>query len=166
MNAVTGPLVGLGALIVLLVGGCGDSGPASPTPAPPPTSSVRADKASDLGTLVALLQETGLSVNIEPQSTEFLFSVDGKAVAVNDQVIEVFEYPYLASAEADAARVSPDGTKITEKSADSGRVASDFFWHAPPHFYRSGTLIVLYVGDDATIKEALEEVVGPQFAGR
>ena len=84
---------------------------------------------------------------------------------MNSQVLEVFEYPYLASAEADAARISPDGTKITEKSADNGTVASDFFWPAPPHFYRNGTLIVLYVGGDVGIMEALEAVMNPQFAG-
>jgi hypothetical protein len=36
----------------------------------------------------------------------------------------------------------------------------------PPHFYRSGRLIVLYVRDDAAVLLALESVLGTQFAGQ
>ena len=38
-------------------------------------------------------------------------------------------------------------------------------WVAKPHFYRSGTLIILYVGDDAATRQLLSAVVGPAFAG-
>lgn len=36
---------------------------------------------------------------------------------------------------------------------------------ATPHFYRSGNVIALYVGDDAATLAALERALGPQFAG-
>ncbi len=39
-------------------------------------------------------------------------------------------------------------------------------WVAAPHFYKSGRLIVLCVGDDAGVIAALEAALGAQFAGR
>jgi len=40
------------------------------------------------------------------------------------------------------------------------------FWVAPPHFYKAGRIIVLYVGENAAVTEALDTVLGPQFAGK
>ncbi|HXV96774.1 MAG TPA: hypothetical protein VEC93_00010 [Anaerolineae bacterium] len=37
---------------------------------------------------------------------------------------------------------------------------------AVPHFYKTGKLIVLCVGDKQTTIAALETALGPQFAGR
>jgi len=39
-------------------------------------------------------------------------------------------------------------------------------WVTPPHFFKSETAIVLYVGDSPKVIEALTSVLGPQFAGR
>ena len=39
-------------------------------------------------------------------------------------------------------------------------------WVAPPHFYRQGRVIVLYVGSNPNILSLLTAVLGPQFAGR
>jgi hypothetical protein len=38
-------------------------------------------------------------------------------------------------------------------------------WMDTPHFYKTGKIIVLYVGSDTTVLELLEGVLGPQFAG-
>ena len=38
-------------------------------------------------------------------------------------------------------------------------------WVAAPHFYQTGKLIVLYVGDDTAVHNVLENVLGSQFAG-
>ena len=39
-------------------------------------------------------------------------------------------------------------------------------WIAPPHFYHTGRVIVLYVGSNADLIRLLEATLGPQFAGR
>jgi hypothetical protein len=39
-------------------------------------------------------------------------------------------------------------------------------WIAPPHFYHSGDIIVLYPGEDETVLSGLEEILGAQIAGR
>ncbi|HEV2107022.1 MAG TPA: hypothetical protein VGR16_02025 [Thermomicrobiales bacterium] len=38
-------------------------------------------------------------------------------------------------------------------------------WVAPPHFFRQGAVIVLYVGEDPAVLDLLEELLGAQFAG-
>jgi hypothetical protein len=38
-------------------------------------------------------------------------------------------------------------------------------WIAPPHFYRAGRVLVLYVGEDEGITEVLTNTVGPQMTG-
>jgi hypothetical protein len=55
----------------------------------------------------------------------------------------------------DAARIRPDG------SVETAVVE----WIAPPHFFRTERLLVLYVGSDATVLKLLTELLGPQFAG-
>jgi hypothetical protein len=38
-------------------------------------------------------------------------------------------------------------------------------WIATPHFFSSGRLLVLYVGDNNEILSMLEQLLGPQFTG-
>lgn len=39
-------------------------------------------------------------------------------------------------------------------------------WVGPPHFFQTGRIIVLYVGNNQEVIELLGKVVGPQMAGR
>jgi hypothetical protein len=39
-------------------------------------------------------------------------------------------------------------------------------WVDTPHFYSAGRIIVLYVGSDEEILVLLEQVLGPQCAGK
>ena len=38
-------------------------------------------------------------------------------------------------------------------------------WIAPPHFFKSGRLIVLYIGEEPRLLQGLAHILGPQFAG-
>ncbi len=71
---------------------------------------------------------------------------------VNGEAVQVFRYANTRAAQSEAKRVSGTG-------------ASMAMWIAPPHFYRSGKLIVLYVGKNETISGLLTTVLGAQFAG-
>ena len=90
-----------------------------------------------------------------------IFSVDGRELEVNGESVLVMDYGDAAALEAEAAGVSPSGSSV----ATQGK-ASMIFWVEPPHFFRSETAIVLYVGENPTVIEALTSVLGPQFAGR
>ena len=128
-----------------------------PTQAPPP--------ATDVDSLVNRLRAAGLAVDVKEKVAEFYFSVTGTVLQVGGQVAKVFEYANAEAANADASRVSPDGTTV-EVPANGGIVAHSLFWVATPHFYKSGKVIALYVGDEARIAEGLEGALSPQFAGQ
>jgi hypothetical protein len=59
--------------------------------------------------------------------------------------------------EAEAAQVAEDGGSIGTSMVN---------WVESPHFYKLGRTLVLYVGEDPTVKSLLEGILGPQFAGR
>jgi len=85
------------------------------------------------------------------------FSVTGQVFKVNGEEVQLFEYSNQSEAEAEAALVSPDGSSVGTSMP---------FWMAPPHFYKAGRIIVLYVGDNPAVTKALEAVLGRQFAGQ
>lgn len=70
--------------------------------------------------------------------------------------LQSFEYDDLAVAASDAEQIDPDGNPRTTMIT----------WIAPPHFFRKEQVIVIYLGTDAAVLDALTELLGPQFAGR
>ena len=84
------------------------------------------------------------------------FSVAGNSITVDGEVIQVFEYPDVQSADTEAATISPDGSTIGTSSVA---------WVDTPHFYKKGRMIVLYVGD-TELTDLLEGLLGEQIAGR
>lgn len=110
----------------------------------------------DYVSLIDSLRAAGAEVEpVGPMSQVFL-SVEGQIIQVNDEDVQVYEYPDEAAADADAAQIPPDGASFRTVMVT---------WIAPPHFFHTGRLIVLYVGNDAEVLTALEAVLGPQFAG-
>ena len=85
------------------------------------------------------------------------FSVTGQVFKVNGEDVQVFEYSNQVTAEAEAAVVSADGSSIGTSLP---------FWVAPPHFYKTGRIIVLYIGENTEVIDVLVSVLGAQFAGR
>ena len=85
-------------------------------------------------------------------------SPDGSSVIlrVNGEDVQVFEYENAAAAQGEAARVSPDGSSVG---------TTIITWVSTPHFYRSGEIIIVYVGSSRELISLLESVLGPQFAG-
>ena len=111
----------------------------------------------DLARLVDALHASGASVQSGDVVEQPFFSPSGHFLRINGQDAQVFEYASEAAAQREAALVSPDGGTVG---------GSAMMWAAPPHFYRRGLLIVLYVGADPPTMSTLQSVMGPQFAGR
>lgn len=84
------------------------------------------------------------------------FSTRGRIVYVNEQAVWVFSYANATAAEKDAGKISSDGMTIGHSKPS---------WLGTPHFYRQRRLIVLYLGDDSRVIDALTRVLGQQFAG-
>ncbi len=107
--------------------------------------------------LIDSLRAAGATVEPAGEVSQPFFSVKGQVITVNGGDVQVFEYADAAVADAEAALVSPDGGSVG---------TSMMSWVAAPHFFKTGKLIVLYVGDSADVTDALEAALGPQFAGR
>ena len=164
----------------MLIGmGCAGDGASAPSPtarqasastttiSPSPTTS-RRDTAgvpvvSGYDSLVSYLDGAGFLVQVIGDVEEFYFSVIAKALEVNGELVRAFEFPDAETAATEAQRISPDGTSV-ELHTESGLSMTSISWIAPPHFYRNGKLIVLYVGWDTRMTEVMEMAVGPQFS--
>jgi hypothetical protein len=114
-------------------------------------------KPLDLSGLIAALQQAGATVTRGDEVSQPFFSVKGRILRVNGEDVQVFVYRDESSAQREAGQVSPNGSTVGTTKVG---------WMAPPHFYRKGLLIALYVGDTASVKTALQTVLGPQFAGQ
>lgn len=111
----------------------------------------------DYAGLLDKLRAKGLKAERGDEITQPFFSVKGKTISANDESLQVFEYASESEAEAQAKLVDPRGGSIGTTMVN---------WVDAPHFFRSGRLVVLYVGHNPDVMKALEDVIGPQFAGR
>ncbi len=114
---------------------------------------------SDYGSLNDRLNAEGVTVEQGYQVVliQPFFSVNGKRVNASGHDIQVYEYADETAMNEDAGDVSPDGFSIGTSMVS---------WIDTPHFYKTGRIIVIYIGGDADIIRILEDIVGPQFAGR
>ena len=162
-------VAGLGALG--LAGAC--TAPGAPTSDQPAASATGAPVVSHGGpvtdyiSLVDNLRAAGATVEPAGEVSQTFFAVPGQAITVNGGTVQVFPYADEAAASAAAAGIAPDGgtIRLTPAAGGAARVVS-ISWVATPHFYRSGPLIVLYVGDDPAVTAVLTAVLGAQIAGR
>ena len=122
---------------------------------PPPASN--GGPVTDYASFLDNLRAAGATVEPAGEIIQDFFSVKGKAIKVNGADVQVFEYRDNAAAETEAQLVSPDGSSIG---------TSIPFWVASPHFYKAGRIIVLYMGENAAVTDALQKTIGAQFAGR
>lgn len=136
------------ALLLLGLGGCAGS-------STQPTS--HGGPVKDYVSLVDHLRAAGATVIPTGSVTQPFFSVPGQVITVNGEQVQIYEYADEEAANADAARISPDGGAVGNTMVD---------WIAPPHFYKKGQIIVLYVGTSTTVINILETTLGTQFAGR
>jgi hypothetical protein len=134
-------------LLAILVVACGSQTPADSSHGGPVT---------DYVSLVDALRAQGATVEPSGDVSQPFFTVEGQVIRVDSQDVQVFEYADEAAADAEAELVAPDGSSVGTSMVS---------WVAPPHFYKVGRLVVLYVGDDATTIDLLEAVLGPQLAG-
>lgn len=125
--------------------------------APTGESSAESVAVEDLGSLSQALRAAGATVDSTETIQQEFFTVEGRILKVNNADVQVFEYKSAEEMEAEAALVAPDGGAVG---------TSMMMWMATPHFFKSGRVLVLYVGDDVETLDLLVSVLGGQFAGR
>jgi len=143
-------------MVAMLFAACAPQAQATEVPDAGPTAS-HSGPVEDYVSLVDALRAAGATVEPGDTVEQAFFSVTGQIIKVNGADVQVFEYESAEAMEAEAALVAPDGGSIG---------TSMVMWVETPHFFKSGRVLVLYVGDDATVFELLKSVLGEQFAGR
>ena len=129
------------------------------------SQSSSAQNAMDYKALLKILQaQDATIVPAGDVSQSFMNAQQGHVIKIQGEQIQVYEYASASDADTQASHTSPDGTTFTFKTltGTKGTVAD---WIAPPHFYKRGRVIVLYVGRNSAIMQTLTKVLGKQFAG-
>jgi len=110
---------------------------------------------SDYASLVDNLKSTDASVEIRESISQPFFTPQGQVIKLNGEDLQVFEYVSEEESIKGAMQVSADGSSVG---------TTMITWIDNPHFYQSGKIVVLYVGNTPEVIEILTEVLGPQFA--
>ncbi len=110
----------------------------------------------DLDSLLAALDAEGLEPEVVDTLSQPFFEVDATIVTITTGEMQVYEFADEQRAQDAAALVAPDGASIGTSMVN---------WIATPHFYRSGPMIVIYLGFDDATASTLSSLLGEQFAG-
>ena len=145
-------------LMVILLGlACSPQGTPAPESSATPSASVQGGEVEGQTSLIDALRAGGVKVDLGDTVEQAFFTVAGQILKVNGKDVQVFEYESTEKMEADAAQVAPDGGSIG---------TSMVTWVEPPHFFKSGRVLVLSVGEDKAVIDLLKGALGEQFAGR
>lgn len=112
---------------------------------------------SSVEDVVSALEAEGVSAEVAGGIEQVFFPVSGQIVTVNGQDVQLFQFQDEAAAESAAGTVDASGSAIGTTMVT---------WVGPPHFFRAGPVIALYVGSNEEVLAALNGVFGAQFAGR
>jgi len=116
--------------------------------------------------LVAKLRVSGAKVMPGAAISQPFMDVQGRTLSVDGEQLQVYEYASLADANKQAARISLDGTTFTVVSSSGMPIGStQVDWVKPPHLYKAGRIIVIYIGTNIAVMHLLEGILGKQFAG-
>jgi hypothetical protein len=134
-----------------------------------PVISSHGGAVKDHVSLVDNLRGTGLTVEIIGEVQQPFLRAKGTTLKISGgelkQPAEVQSYNYddtdlgtdgLAAAQDDAEQIEPNGAPKT----------ANILWRGVPHWFRTGRVIVLYVGNDPAVLDLLTALLGPQFAGQ
>lgn len=113
----------------------------------------------DLKKFEDAMKNKGYSFEIIDVEEDFL-PTTRKRMKFNYDVIDIYIFNGDKEMEEEAANIDKDGCGYT-----NGNKSSKVSWVSYPHFYKSGSLIVQYVGEDEKIIADLRDILGEQFAG-
>jgi hypothetical protein len=110
----------------------------------------------DYNKFVDELKSIGALVESGNYISQPFFTPTSQVIKINGEDIQVLEYVSEEEADKEAMQVSTDGSSVG---------TTMLTWIDTPHFYQSGKIIVLYIGNSPQVIEFLTQLLGPQFAG-
>lgn len=109
---------------------------------------------------ITKLKEQNFKVEVEDVEEDILQG-QRKWLTINEEEhIAVYLYESREKMEEDASYIDSGGT-----SYNNGKNSVKISWASLPHFYKKDNMIVLYVGQNTDLTNALEQILGAQFAG-
>ncbi len=125
-----------------------------PTVAAPAPANATVTANADVVSLVNFMKQRGIALDNPHESrAAFLYPVPGVVYEMGREGLYIHLFPSAQDADR-RARQMP--TEMTPSVID---------WINKPHFYRCQSMIVLYLGTNAQITQALAEYCGTEFAG-
>ncbi len=106
--------------------------------------------------LAKRLRARGLQVEYANAIEQPFFAAPGTVYTVEGADLQIFVYSTESAAAADASRIAPSGRSVGTSAVG---------WIAPPHIFRKGPMIVIYLGSDSRIRGELAAALGNQIAG-
>jgi hypothetical protein len=135
--------------------GLGPTAVPRPTLASPPQVDASVLANPEVMALIDDLRQHGIALeNPEASQISFLYPVPGVAYRMGRGGLAIHPFP---NREAARKRANEIPSELARPSTGN--------WVDQPHFYRCQSTLVLYMGRDAKVMEALEEQCGPPFAG-
>jgi len=110
--------------------------------------------------LITSLNNMNFKVTVEDVEKSILQGQRKWLTIKDNENISIYIYKSDKEMEKDASYVSEDGC-----SYNNGNEAINISWVSYPHFFKKDNIIVLYVGDDLEVINALKKIMGSQFSG-
>lgn len=105
---------------------------------------------------IIFIEKSGFKITTSKQDGKGVLKGNLTRIDINGDTIGIYEYKSSEEMEQDAKTISADGSMIGN---------TIYEWKAKPHFYKSGNIIVSYIGDNKEIIEKIKKFMGQQFVG-
>ncbi|GKU25612.1 hypothetical protein CFOLD11_24380 [Clostridium folliculivorans] len=113
-------------------------------------------KAESCKEFIEHLEKAGIKIKAITKGSNTFLKGEATAININEEFVNVYEYKNSDQMAADVKTIRSDGAIVGNAFVD---------WVSIPHIYKSGSIIVLYVGENKEIKDMIQKSVGNQFAG-
>jgi len=118
------------------------------------------ENESDYTVFLNMLADSNIQYTEEDTDTSSFLSVTRKPILIGDDIISIYEYDSNKDMEKDSTYIDKGGSSISYPGKEV-----EISWVSQPHFFKKGTLIINYVGENEQILELLNKNYGAEFAG-
>lgn len=106
------------------------------------------------------MKDKGYNYEVKDVSKDFL-PTRRKRLIFDDIALDIYIFKSTKNMESEASNINNDGFIY-----NNGSKLVNVSWISIPHFYKKGTLIVQYVGENVNIISDLNDILGEPFAGQ
>lgn len=114
----------------------------------------------DLENFESDMNNKGYDFEIQDVPKDFL-PTTRKRMEIDETALDIYLFGNNKKMESEASNIDSDGFGY-----DNWSGSVKISWVSYPHFYKRGSIIVQYIGEDETLLSDLTEILGEQFAGQ